>query len=82
VIKTRPANKSDAPFITWVMQEAARSHLEKGMWDLAFPGPEQSRLKILAAFTTLQTIHFGHWSRFLFAEENGTPGLSSMHLNL
>ena len=37
-IETRPANAEDAPFLAWVMQEAARSHLEHGVWDLMFPG--------------------------------------------
>jgi len=72
-ITTRPATIDDAPFIAWVMQEAARSHLEIGIWDLAFPGPDEQRLKALAALTATDTIHFGHWSRFLIAQVNGEP---------
>jgi len=30
MFKTRPATETDAPFIAWVMQEAARSHLKIG----------------------------------------------------
>lgn len=73
MIKTRSATKSDAPFIAWVMQEAARSHLEIGMWDLAFPGPDKQRLEILSVLTATDTVHFGHWSRFLIAEVDGKP---------
>ena len=32
--ETRPATAEDAPFLAWVIQEAARSHLEIGIWDL------------------------------------------------
>ena len=35
----RPAVEADTPFLAWVQQEAARSHLPPGFWDLAFPGP-------------------------------------------
>lgn len=73
MIKTRPAVKSDAPFIAWVMQEAARSHLPIGMWDIAFPGPDAQRLEKLSVLTTTDTVHFGHWSRFLIAEVEGDP---------
>ena len=73
MIKTRPANKSDALFVAWVMQEAARSHLPIGMWDLVFPGPDDQRLEKLGILTTTETVHFGHYSRFLIAEENGVP---------
>jgi GNAT superfamily N-acetyltransferase len=79
MVKTRPARETDAPFIAWVMQEAARSHLEIGMWDLAFPGPDKQRLEILSALASTDTIHFGHWSRFIIAEVDGVPaaGLSA-----
>lgn len=73
MISTRPARKSDAPFIAWVMQEAARSHLPIGMWDLAFPGPDDQRLEKLSVLTVTDTVHFGHFSRFLIAEVDGVP---------
>jgi hypothetical protein len=43
----RPARESDAAFIAWVQQEAARSHLPIGFFDLAFPGPDAERLRII-----------------------------------
>ena len=40
----REGRQGDADFIAWVMQEAGRSHLQKGIWDLALPGPDDKRL--------------------------------------
>jgi len=72
-VTTRPANEDDAAFLAWVMQEAARSHLALGVWDLAFPGPEAERLEQLEACLRTDPVHFGHWSRFLVAEVDGEP---------
>lgn len=72
-ITTRPATLDDTLFLAWVMQEAARSHLEKGVWDLTFPGPDDQRLESLAAIVGTDQVHFGHWSRFLLAEVDGKP---------
>ena len=72
-IETRPANVEDAPFLAWVMQEAARSHLEKGVWDLMFPGEDEPRLEILEKLATTERVHFGHFSRFRVLELDGEP---------
>jgi translation initiation factor 4G len=72
-IETRPGTVADAAFIAWVMQEAARSHLDHGVWDLAFPGEDAQRLDILAKIATTERIHFGHVSRFLILEVDGRP---------
>ncbi|MDH3686223.1 MAG: GNAT family N-acetyltransferase [Myxococcales bacterium] len=71
--RTRPATPDDAPFLAWVLQEAARSHLARGVWDLAMPGDEDVRLANLAACIGTDPVHFGHWSRFLVAEVDGEP---------
>jgi GNAT superfamily N-acetyltransferase len=71
--ETRPATADDAPFLAWVMQEAARSHLEKGFWDVAFPGEDEPRLEILAKIITSERIHFAHFSRFQLLEIDGEP---------
>ncbi len=78
-ITYRMATREDAPFLAWVMQEAARSHLEKGIWDLAYPGPDNQRLNILEVFNSTDIVHFGHWSRFMVAEADGklAAGLSA-----
>jgi translation initiation factor 4G len=71
--KTRPATAEDAPHIAWTMQEAARSHLPKGLWDLALPGDDAPRLDVLAKITTTERVHFGHFSRFRILEVDGEP---------
>jgi GNAT superfamily N-acetyltransferase len=70
-IETRPALAEDASFLAWVMQEAARSHLEKGVWDFIFPGQDEQRLEILAKIATSERIHFCHFSRFRVLEVDG-----------
>jgi len=70
-IETRPATAADAPFVAWVMQEAARSHVDKGIWDHLFPDDEAERLEILAAIATTGTPHFAHYSRFRILEVDG-----------
>jgi ribosomal protein S18 acetylase RimI-like enzyme len=72
-IETRPATAEDAPFLAWVMQEAARSHLEKGIWDIAFPGEDEPRLEILAKVLTTERVHFGHYSLFRILEFDSQP---------
>jgi len=69
----REASPDDAPFLAWVMQEAGRSHLPRGVWDLAMPDSEDERLDMLATLATTKIVHFGHWTRFLISEVDGEP---------
>lgn len=69
----RPATRDDAPFIAWVQQEASRSHLPFGFWDIAFPGPDEYRLRLLERVCTAEARSFCHWSGFLVAEVDGEP---------
>ena len=39
--RVRPADRGDTRFVAWVIQEAARSHLEKGFWDVALTDEAQ-----------------------------------------
>ena len=77
--ESRPATAADAAFLAWVMQEAARSHLERGVWDLMLPGPEVPRLEFLAKLATTEQRHFAHFSRFRVIEVDGqlASGLSA-----
>ena len=70
-ITVRPAVAADVPFIAWVQQEAARSHLPQGFWDLAFPGPDGDRLRIIGRVCDAAARSFCHWSGFLVAEADG-----------
>lgn len=69
----RPARLSDLPFLAWVQQEAARSHLPSGFWDLAFPGPDADRLRLIERIARADARSFCHWTRFLVAEVDGQP---------
>ena len=69
----RPAALADAPFLAWVQQEAARSHLPFGFWDLAIPGPDEYRLRIIERICRAEAKSFCHWSGFLIAEVGGEP---------
>jgi len=69
----RPATLDDVPFLAWVQQEASRSHLPFGFWDLAIPGPDAYRLRIIERICRSSAKSFAHWSRFLVAEVDGEP---------
>lgn len=75
----RPATRDDTSFLAWVMQEASRSHLPFGFWDIAVPGPDAYRLRILERICRSEARSFCHWSGFLVAEVGGEPvaGLSA-----
>lgn len=70
-IEIRPAVEADVPLLAWVQQEAARSHLPLGFWDLAFPGPEEERLRIVGRVAKAKAKSFCHWSGFLVADVDG-----------
>ena len=74
----RPATESDAPLVAWVQQEAARSHLPYGFWDLVFLGSDEWRLSQIEKIVRADARSFCHWSKFLIAEVDGEPaaGLS------
>jgi translation initiation factor 4G len=69
----RPAGEADIPFIAWVQQEAARSHLPRGFWDVAFPGDETDRLRIVGRIARAKAKSFCHYGGFLVAEVDGRP---------
>jgi ribosomal protein S18 acetylase RimI-like enzyme len=93
-IETRPATAEDAPFLAWVIQEAARSHLERGIWDLTLPGPDAPRLELLGTVAVTGQEHFAHYRRFrvlevdgvraaaLSAYENGAHGMAKLGAGL
>lgn len=69
----RSATEADAAFVAWVQQEAARSHLPYGFWDLAFIGPDEWRLPLIERIVRAEARSFCHWSSFLIAEVDGEP---------
>ena len=68
-----PARREHSAFLAWVMLAAARSHLERGVWDLFVDGDEAACLRYLEALATTETRHLFHWSNFIVAEVDGEP---------
>jgi hypothetical protein len=70
-IRTRLARESDAPFLAWVILTAARSHREKGWFDIVLRRPERDCLEYLGRLTLTSTRSWWHSSRFRVAEVDG-----------
>jgi ribosomal protein S18 acetylase RimI-like enzyme len=68
-----PARPEHAGFIGWVMLAAARSHLERGSWDMMTGADEPTTLRFLEALSAAPEPHFMHHSLFLVAEVGGRP---------
>jgi ribosomal protein S18 acetylase RimI-like enzyme len=77
-VHTRPARKEDADFLARVLLLAARSHLERGFWDITLGSPEDACLAYLTRLAATSTRTWAHYSSFLVAEVDGRPaaGLS------
>jgi ribosomal protein S18 acetylase RimI-like enzyme len=67
------ARREHAPFLAWVLLTAARSHVERGMWDF-MAGPDEARtLRFLEALASTDEAHWAHYSLFTVAEVGGRP---------
>jgi GNAT superfamily N-acetyltransferase len=69
--RIRPATPDDAPFLAWAMLIAARSHLERGWFDIALDRPEPDCLEFLRRLAATQARSWWHFSRFHVAEVDG-----------
>ena len=72
-ITIREGRLGDSDFIAWVMQEAGRSHLQRGIWDLALPEPDEKRLGYISQLVKTEDRTFCHYKNFLVAEVNAAP---------
>ncbi|MBN1613037.1 MAG: GNAT family N-acetyltransferase [Deltaproteobacteria bacterium] len=72
-LKLVEARPEHIPFIAWVMLTAARSHLERGMWDLMAGPDEGPTLRFLEALASAPEPNWAHHSMFLVAEVRGRP---------
>jgi ribosomal protein S18 acetylase RimI-like enzyme len=70
IIDARPEY---AKFIAWVVLEAHRSHLDRGLWDVLAAGPEQQTLHFLEALALSDVPHPAHYSTFMIASVDGRP---------
>ena len=70
----RNATREDAPFLAEIVQLAARSHVAKGLWDIALPDSEPSaRLHAIEATLTTDEPSWCHYSNFVVAEVEEQP---------
>jgi ribosomal protein S18 acetylase RimI-like enzyme len=72
-IKIVDATEQHAPFIAWVMLSAARSHLDRGLWDFVTDADEQETLRLLERLTLNGEKHWAHHAMFIVAEVDGKP---------
>jgi len=72
-VQIRTAKPTDTSFLAHIMLLAARSHLERGFWDIALNAPEAECLQCLTALTLTTTPSWAHYSKFFVAEVDGTP---------
>lgn len=70
-IQIRRASQGDIPFLSWVMFTAARSHLEKCVWQTIFDETEAFTRDLLERVAQTQTTHWCHSSKFWIAELEG-----------
>jgi ribosomal protein S18 acetylase RimI-like enzyme len=67
------ATERHAPFIAWVMLTAARSHLERSLWDFMTDADETETLRLLERLTLNGEKHWAHHAMFIVAEVDGKP---------
>jgi ribosomal protein S18 acetylase RimI-like enzyme len=66
-IQIRPAQPHDADFLAWAILTAARSHRDKGWFDIILNAPEDACLEYLRRLTLTTTRSWWHYSRFHIA---------------
>ena len=69
----RQATADDAEFVAWTSQTAARSHVEKGWFDIMLGWGGDECLEFVRRLSLTQTRSWWHYSWFLIAEVEGQP---------
>lgn len=72
-VQIRAAKPTDTSFLAHIMLLAARSHLERGFWDIALNVPEAACLQCLTSLALTTTPSWAHYSKFFVAEVDGAP---------
>ena len=67
----RPAVPEDARAAAQLIYLAGKSHLERSIYDLMFPGEMEERISKLAWLFTAQARSFFHYSHYLVGEVDG-----------
>jgi hypothetical protein len=63
-VEIQPACPEDASFLAWVMLTAGRSHIDRGIWDIAIENTEKERLDFLQTAALTEKPHMLHHSNF------------------
>jgi ribosomal protein S18 acetylase RimI-like enzyme len=71
--KIRRGTRDDADFLAWVMLEASRSHVDRGIWDLIVGGDDTACLDYLRRLSVAEPKSLCHFERFRVAEVDGRP---------
>lgn len=74
--RIRRASSEDIPFLSWVMFTAARSHLERCVWETIFDETEARVRDLLERVARTAQTHWCHASKFWIAEVEGKPAAS------
>ena len=69
----RPAREDDLDFLTWVMVAAARSHLDRSVWETMFDVSVTELEPMLRGVATTERTHWCHVDLFWIAEVGGVP---------
>jgi translation initiation factor 4G len=72
-VTIRDATPHDADFLAWASLTAARSHVERSIWEVFLGWDETRTLDFVRAVVTSHREHWVHWSQFLVAEVDGVP---------
>lgn len=72
-ITIRDATAGDAGFLAWVMQAAARSHLQHSIWQYLNGHSEEEAISFLTQLVVTEPPHLFQHSLFLVAEVDGQP---------
>ena len=72
-VTIRDATLDDVDFVAWVMQTAARSHLDHSIWEYMNQQTEEEVIAYMAKLAVTETVHLFHHSLFLVAEVGGRP---------
>jgi ribosomal protein S18 acetylase RimI-like enzyme len=72
-VKIRKARADDAAFLAWLILNAGRAHVQRGIWDVVLNRPEEDCLAFLNLLTGTDIPHLFHHSCYLVAEVEGSP---------
>jgi len=72
-LEIRPAQASDADFLSWVILTAGRAHVKKGIWEIILGEPEEKCLYFLKQLSVTKIPHYFHYTCYLLAETGGMP---------